>query len=118
MDRERTSSPASENAKPRLIGKVWRIPIEGLTGVGNQSKALEAKDFLTKTQTAEEADGRAIVLIPDGLDKKGEIAFFSTSTATGSATANSRSAANPRYVTRRSTRPNRNSKRFLRAGAT
>ena len=64
---------ASENAKPRLIGKVWRIPIEGLTGVGNQSKALEAKDFLTKTQTAEEADGRAIVLIPDGLDKKGEI---------------------------------------------
>jgi hypothetical protein len=63
----------SENAKARLIGKVWRIPIEGLKGVGNQAKALDAKDFLTKEQTQEEAEGRAIVLIPDGLDKKGEI---------------------------------------------
>jgi hypothetical protein len=65
--------PTSENAKPRLIGKVWRIPIEGLKGVGNQAEALDAKDFLTGTQTEEEADGRAIVLIPEGLNKKGEI---------------------------------------------
>ncbi|HKG24464.1 MAG TPA: M15 family metallopeptidase [Thermomicrobiales bacterium] len=63
----------SENAKPRLIGKVWRIPIEGLKGVGNQAEALDAKDFLTKTKTKEEADGRAIVLIPEGLRKKDEI---------------------------------------------
>ncbi len=63
----------SGNAKPRLIGKVRRIPIEGLKGVGNQAEALDAKDFLTGTQTAEEADGRAIVLIPEGLSKKDEV---------------------------------------------
>jgi hypothetical protein len=62
--------PTSANAKPRLIGKVWRIPIEGLKNVGNQDAALEAKDFLTGEQTEESASGRAVVLIPAGLDKK------------------------------------------------
>ncbi|MBL8058570.1 MAG: hypothetical protein JNK29_17835 [Anaerolineales bacterium] len=62
----------SPNAGAKTIGKVKRLPIEGLT-VGNRAADLEpdpdrANSSFTKKETSESAKGRAIVLIPDGLD--------------------------------------------------
>jgi hypothetical protein len=77
----------STNTAKKLVGKTWRIPVEGIAGVGNQrndlddaykweidpvtEKADKSKPTnFVRERTRETAIGRAIVLMPDNLDLK------------------------------------------------
>ncbi|MFN8376953.1 MAG: hypothetical protein U0694_29270, partial [Anaerolineae bacterium] len=65
-DKTVTAPQGGWNAGEALVGGVRRIPIEGLTH-GNQD-AGRMNRYGNKVSTSESAAGRAVVLIPQGID--------------------------------------------------
>ena len=63
-DADTSGSQGGWNVKARDVGAIRRVPIEGLT-LGNQT---EFKNDEERAKTSEGAAGKAIVLLPAGLD--------------------------------------------------